>query len=243
MARTLHLTNPLLRGDDVRDAQELLAANPYGDFQPGDADGVYGPATAEAVRRAKTALGYPPDRVDGVFGAALRRYLEGAPLPAELETRRAQRAGETGDQAAIRDRIVGFARWGIENEPQIHYGQLRPIDGLDRPQALPLRTDCSGFVTVCYRWAGAVDPNGRDFDGQGYTGTMLQHCRQTARSAAQPADLVIWGAPPGHHVALVLEPGPDPLLCSHGQENGPVAVRFSVETGQQPPPVTWLTCL
>jgi hypothetical protein len=64
-----------------------------------------------------------------------------------------------------------------------------------------------------------------------------------AADAVQPADLVVWGPPPGHHVALVLEPGPDPLLCSHGQESGPAVVRFSIESGYQPSPVTWLSCL
>ena len=34
--RSLHLTNPHLSGDDVRQAQELLATNPYGGFSPGD---------------------------------------------------------------------------------------------------------------------------------------------------------------------------------------------------------------
>jgi hypothetical protein len=59
----------------------------------------------------------------------------------------------------------------------------------------------------------------------------------------QPGDLVVWGAYPGHHVALVLEVGPDPLLCSHGQEKGPIAIAFSAESKYQPSPATWLACL
>jgi hypothetical protein len=54
---------------------------------------------------------------------------------------------------------------------------------------------------------------------------------------------VVWGAYPGHHVALVLEAGSDPLLCSHGQEKGPLAINFSVESRYQPTPATWLSCL
>jgi len=41
----------------------------------------------------------------------------------------------------------------------------------------------------------------------------------------------------------VLEPGADPLLCSHGQEKGPFAIAFSVESKYQPTPAAWLSCL
>lgn len=184
--RTLHLTNPLQSGPEVVHAQRLLAGSPFGDFRPGAVDGVFGPASAQAVRRAKLALGYPERAADESFGPVLLAYLEG--------TR-------------------------------------------------PLHTDCSGFVTLCHRWAGAPDPNGRKFDGQGYTGTILQACRQIALGAVQPGDLVVWGAPPGHHVALVLEADLDPLLVSHGSERGPYAVRFSEACTWQPAPATWLTCL
>jgi hypothetical protein len=178
-----------------------------------------------------------------VFGPKLVGFLSGEPLPAAYQTRRAQRQKTISDGSSIREKVVQFARWGIDNEPQIHYKQLRPMDGIDQPQKLPLQTDCSGFVTLCFKWAGAPDPNGSRFNGQGYTGTMLQACAHVAKSAAQPGDLVIWGPPPGHHVAMVIEAGPDPLLVSHGQDKGPAAIRFSVETKYQSGPVTWLSCL
>src|SRR5581483_873442 len=218
--RTLHLANPLLTGPDVKALQKLLA--PY---DPGPADGQYGPLTAAAVSRAKQALGYT--RCTGVAGprfvAALKR--------------------DAAQALTLREQIVANAQWGIANEPQIHYAQLRPIDGLHEPRKLPLSTDCSGFATLCYAWAGAPDPNGLGYSGQGWTGTLLQHMQAIAADAAQPRDLVVWGPPPGHHVALVLEPGADPLVCSHGQESGPAAVRFSVESEYQPSPATWLSCL
>ena len=142
--------------------------------------------------------------------------------------------------ATVRQKIVAAARWGIENEPRIHYGEIRPIP-LGR--RLPLTTDCSGFVTVCYYLAGAPDPNGRGYDGSGYTGTLLGWLRAIAPLDAKRGDLVVWGTYPGRHVALVLEPGDDPLLCSHGQEKGPVAIPFSQESKYQPTTATWLTCL
>ncbi|HKB93234.1 MAG TPA: peptidoglycan-binding domain-containing protein [Gaiellaceae bacterium] len=237
-ARSLHLANPLLTGRDVSALQKLL--EPY---HPGEVDGEYGPVTAAAVERAKWALGYPDARCDGSAGPSFVGYLQGAPPPADFVARQAARRHDMAKALTVREQIVAHARWGIENESQIHYEQLRPIDGIDTARRLPLHTDCSGFATLCYAWAGAPDPNGLDFGGQGYTGTMLGHMQRIHASAVQPGDLVVWGPAPGHHVALVLEPGSDPLLCSHGQEKGPLEIRFSVETQYQPQPAVWLSCL
>ena len=241
-ARGLHLTNPHLTGDDVKLAQELLTAGSYGNFQPGVVDGEYGPATAAAVKQAKWLLGYPAKACDDAFGPHLAAFLQGGALPPAYRIRRNRRLKQVAGGSALRSKIVEFARWGIQNEASIHYQQLRPVDGLAQPQKLPLNTDCSGFSTLCYRWAGAPDPNGGNFT-TAYTGTMLTHCRHIPESAVQAGDLVVWGPYPGHHVALVLEPGSDPLLCSHGQEKGPLAIRFSAESAYQPSPATWLACL
>ena len=235
-ARTLHLTNPLLEGPDVEELQQLLA--PY---HPGTPDGQFGPATAAAVIRAKRALGYPPAQCNGSAGAQLVAYLKGEAVPADYKKR--QRTVQTagGKEQALRAAIVANAEWGMANEAQIHYQQLRPMDGVAHPRRLPLQTDCSGFATLCYAWAGAPDPNGAGYDGQGYTGTLLQHMQQIPLSAVKPADLVVWGAAPGHHVALVLQADPDLLVCSHGQEKGPFQIAFSEESKFQPTPATFLT--
>jgi cell wall-associated NlpC family hydrolase len=137
--------------------------------------------------------------------------------------------------ASLRQKIVAAARWGIANEPRIHYGEARPFPLARR---LPLTTDCSGFVTLCYFLAGAPDPNGLDYSGEGWTGTLLRHLEETDRP--RPGDVVVWGAYPGHHCAVVLAPGADPLLCSHGRERGPLAIRFTAECRVQPPEVAWL---
>jgi hypothetical protein len=139
--------------------------------------------------------------------------------------------------ATLRQKIVTAARWGIAHEPQIHYGELRPVP-LGR--TLPLTTDCSGFVTLCFFLAGAPDPNGLGYSGEGWTGTLLRHLARTDAARARRGDLVVWGDYPGRHVALVLEPGADPLLASHGQERGPIAVRFSVEDAWQGVRAAWL---
>jgi cell wall-associated NlpC family hydrolase len=136
----------------------------------------------------------------------------------------------------VQAKIVAAARWGIAHEPQIHYGTVRPMP---LARTLPLTTDCSGFVTLCYHLAGAPDPNGLGYNGQGWTGTLLRHLEETAQP--QAGDVVVWGAYPGRHCAIVLEPGEDPLLASHGSERGPIAIRFSEECKWQPAAYVWLT--
>ena len=138
---------------------------------------------------------------------------------------------------SLREKIVTAARWGIEHEPEIHYGEIRPIP-LGR--RLPLTTDCSGFVTLCYYLAGAPDPNGSRYSGYGWTGTLLRHLPPIGPVDVRKGDIVVWGSYPGRHCAIVLEADDDPLLCSHGVERGPIAIRFSAECRYQPPAVTWL---
>jgi len=142
---------------------------------------------------------------------------------------------------SVRDQIVGVARWGVRNEARIHYAEARPMP---LRRTLPLATDCSGFATLCYFLAGAPDPNGLDYIGQGYTGTLLRHLPHLRPAAVQPGDIVVWGRYPGRHCAVVLEAGDDPLLASHGSERGPLEIAFSEEQGWQAGrPVTWLNGL
>jgi hypothetical protein len=139
---------------------------------------------------------------------------------------------------SVRAEIVEVARWGIRNAARIHYTEARPMP---LRRGLPLATDCSGFATLCYYLAGAPDPNGLGYIGQGYTGTLLRHLPHVPQDKARPGDLVVWGRYPGHHCALVLEPGDDPLLASHGSESGPLEIWLSDEQRlQDGRPATWL---
>jgi peptidoglycan hydrolase-like protein with peptidoglycan-binding domain len=203
--------DPLLQqgstGSAVVELQTLLAK---AGFSPGAADGNFGPMTKTAVMNFQRARGLG---ADGIVGPATWAALR-APAPTPV--------------SGLREKIVAEAQWGLSNAGGIHYRQLRPMDGINQRHKLPLDTDCSGFVTLCYKWAGAGDPNGLGFNGQGYTGTLLGYLTAVTQSQVKAGDLVLWsrnGA--GKHVALVLEPGSDPLLVSHGEEAGPYTVRFS----------------
>jgi hypothetical protein len=132
---------------------------------------------------------------------------------------------------STRERIVAYARWGVENTAQIHYLQKRPMT--DNTRALPRSVDCSEFATDAYQDAGAPDPNGLGYNRAGYTGTLINHGVTVSAAQARPGDLVIFGLNPTHHVAIVVEAGDDPLLVSHGSEIGPLYIRLSAERAAQ----------
>ena len=87
-------------------------------------------------------------------------------------------------------------------------------------------SDCSAWVTYCYAWAGARDPNELNFDGEGYTGTLLEHGERIAVGQCLPGDVVVFGPPPGVHAALIIEAGKDPLTSSMGEQGQPAAMTF-----------------
>jgi lysozyme family protein len=239
--RVLQLANPHMSGPDVEEAQRLLRKNRFGSFDSGAPDGDYGDLTAGAVRRAKWELGYPARAIDGTFGPQVQAILSGKkPLPAAFKRRRAQRLRHAaGPEETMRKRIVNWALWGVKNRGRIGYtqdGTVR-LSAVRSPGSLPLATDCSGFTTFCYSWAGAPNPNcagAYDPHGPAYTGSMLDHCRRIPRSAVRPGDLVVWTPPNrGQHVCVVVKAGPDPILVSHGDPAGPKRLRFSAEDAYQ----------
>jgi lysozyme family protein len=238
--RVLQLANPHVTGPDVLEAQQLLAKNPFGSFDSGKPDGDYGELTAGAVQRAKWELGYPANARDSTFGPQLKAFLSGKkPLPPPFKQRRAQRMKQAGSQQTIRKRIVQWAMWGCKNSAKIAYSQNGNVRlaQLGKGASVPLATDCSGFATLCYSWAGAPNPNAAgayDARQPAFTGSMLGHLRKIPRNAAQPGDLVIWTPPgTGQHVCLVVAGGADPMLVSHGDDSGPKKLRFSAEDAYQ----------
>lgn len=102
--------------------------------------------------------------------------------------------------------------------------------------------DCSESVTLMARLAGLADPNGNGYNGLGFTGTMLAHLPHYADpKAADVGALCVYGPDNGDHVTMVKEPGPDPLMFSHGKPGDPELVRFSVVKAALRPPQTFLS--
>jgi len=85
--------------------------------------------------------------------------------------------------------------------------------------------DCSAFVTLCYNWAGAPDPNAQSYNHTGYTGTLLAHGQKIALKDVQPGDVIVYGPGTGWHTALVVDVSganaKNPLTVSHGQAGDP----------------------
>lgn len=73
------------------------------------------------------------------------------------------------------------------------YAEVRPMPASLAACERGAQSDCSGFATLCYKQAGAPDPNGLHYNGYGYTGTLLQHGKKT--NTPQPGDLHFWNGP------------------------------------------------
>jgi hypothetical protein len=133
----------------------------------------------------------------------------------------------------------------LNNTARVHYPlhdvRTRTIFGIATLAQLEneltagrLTIDCSQSVTLIAHVAGARDPNAGNFKADGFTGTLLHGCQPISLAQARAGDLCVFGPGTGHHVVMVMQPGPDPLHFSHGQEKDPIAIRHSVESRFQP---------
>ena len=93
--RTLYLTNPFMRGDDVLALQSRL--NALG-FDAGRADGIFGPDTDEAIRSFQKEYGVAED---GIFGIATHYALLGL------------RVDRPGTAAALREELKRAEHSGL----------------------------------------------------------------------------------------------------------------------------------
>lgn len=136
--------------------------------------------------------------------------------------------------ADVRSDIVKWARWDVENHGRFNYTEgpqrMAQVHG---PGTGAIFADCSAFVTYCYSWAGAPDPNAQGYNGTGYTGTLLSHGTPITLAQVQPGDVIVYGPGTGWHTALIVEAGPDPLTVSHGRQGDPNYCRVS-QDGRQP---------
>jgi cell wall-associated NlpC family hydrolase len=111
-----------------------------------------------------------------------------------------------GSEEGVRARVVEAAESALASE-SYRYAQVRPMASSLLDAEAYTTTDCSSFVTLCYKAAGARDPNGRDYDGTGYTGTLVEQGRWV--DDPEPGDLVFYGEARTRpvHVALYVGDG------------------------------------
>ena len=135
--------------------------------------------------------------------------------------------------------IVATAFWLEARKSRCTYSEgSQRMSCIGRPFTVPYVSDCSAFVTVCYNWAGAPDPNHLHYDGEGYTGTLLsagEHLalfringRGMTYEEVEPGDVVVFGPGTGVHTALVVSKGNgDPVCISMGRQGDPSIVTVS----------------
>ena len=125
--KILRLTSPLTEGTGVALAQQHLVK--YGVLAKTAVDGVYGPVTANAAKRAKYLLGYADTA--GTYDAALQAYMGGKTPPtvamrarAAARKRKPQPSPALGERAA--DRMVTWynARWSEKPAESNYVPQL-----------------------------------------------------------------------------------------------------------------------
>lgn len=135
MKRTLRVTSPLMRGADVTTAQQHLISRGY--LNANQQDGVYGPVTANATKRAKWMLGYPANDVTPVYGSMLDDYLAGKRKPGAVMRARAaarkRQAAKNAKQITVgaraADRMVKWYAAGWKEHPagSNHVDQLSAL--------------------------------------------------------------------------------------------------------------------
>lgn len=214
MPRTLHAGDS---GPDVRALQQALrkALAPHA---RNNAQGHYGSLTVRDVAAFKR--GWTSESDGHVAGTLVWNHLEQYLGAQQRRLLRAARALEVAQQheskeTTIRKKIVAEAYWALANNGLFVYRQVRPMPASLHVREARDRVDCSTFVTLCYKAAGAIDPNGRKYDGLGYTGTLWN--QGEAIASPQPGDLAFYGRMDGgdipSHVAM---PVGDGMIISDG---------------------------
>jgi hypothetical protein len=140
---------------------------------------------------------------------------------------------------AQRSHLKALMEFFVGNKVPIDYLQVRPMVNIhyyehDYHDLFPnhhVAMDCSESVTCLCKMAGLKDPNGSSYNGYGSSETMWQHLpHYTNPAGAHIGALVVYGHGGEEHVSMVYQPGPDPLLFSHGGNDGPKWVHLSEES-------------
>lgn len=250
-----------MRGRDVAELQRLLKLHADGIYGHATAQAVYrakfrlGYAKPDGIagdvlhayltgKRKPTAA---MKKTAAKRRTVVKKTSAGTTSTSSTTHRQTQAELAAAHEADVRAKAVRAMRLLLANEPRVHYAQVRPM----RTQSIKTYTeleaaaqrgitfDCSESSTTIAHVAGAKDPNGRHFDGAGYTGTILSACQSITKSQAKAGDFVVFGPGTGHHVCVILAAGADPLLFSHGQEKGPIAIRLSAEARFQSAPIRY----
>jgi len=200
MPGDLQVTSPLMRGPEVLDVQNRLAAL---GLSPGPLDAMYGPTTAAAVKDFQVARGL---EADGIVGpqtlAALKAATDaGAPAPIERP-----------HSSIGREALIEAAKYiGLKEDPpgsnRTRFGVWFGVDGV---------AWCNIFVSYCFQvGAGYTICDGfkgagvRAGKGCAYVPTTEAWLRATGmwvgRTEPQPGDVAVfnWDGGVPDHIGIV----------------------------------------
>ena len=213
------------RGPDVK-ALQLALKHALGNHSKNVANGVYGTGTIADVARFKRAHKLTP--VDGkTAGKRLWAELSKKNLTPAVRALLVTAAARMHNPM---DDVVAEAYYGVAQQGRLVYTQRRPMPSSLHSSDADDGVDCSTFVTLCYKAGGLPDPNGQNYNGWGYTGTLWSHGSPVGMHELVPGDLVFYGSmrngEPGH-VAIYVGGG---YVISFGSEPGPRKVSVYYRT-------------
>jgi hypothetical protein len=199
LAADLHVTSPLMAGPAVLQLQQKLAALGYA---PGKLDGVYGVATAGAVRAFQRDNKLT---IDGIVGTQTRAALRTAkkPTPPVPNVRKPSSLGEQALAASLNELGV---KESPANSNKTKYGKWFGVDGVPW---------CNIFVSYCFL-EGAKYTICANYKGAGvyakgctYVPTTEAWLRATGmwkgRTQPLPGDIAIynWNGGAPDHIGIV----------------------------------------
>jgi len=93
-----------------------------------------------------------------------------------------------------------------------------------------IMVDCSEAIQAAAFAEGLPSQCGTSYrTGAQFTGTLLSSLKQIRLSEASIGDLIVIGPGSGDHVVAILRPDDDPVIWSHGCEEGPFIFPLSTE--------------
>ena len=196
------VTLDLICGIDELRAGDVVVLQSFG---PGDGRWIVGDCTRSVFSPSSQITLVPPIAPITEAAAAGTTGKTQSPLNPSTAV---SSPGGVALSGTLRAKVVQVAKAACAREAKTgaySYAEVRPYpSSLFGPAPVPA-IDCSSFSILCYKDAGAPDPNGTNYNGQGYTGSLV--ARGTAVRTPQPADLVFY-SPPGvgtlGHVAVYL---------------------------------------
>jgi Putative peptidoglycan binding domain len=204
--------SPLRRGRHVRAVKRALWR--AGVYRRPPHTGIWGPFAERALRKFQPAKGVKFGSYSADTHRRLARYMDDYALWLLTGTK-----AKTVDQLR-REKIVMAAMLTWRKRDSITYTQgPRRMEGVRlglKPPKYPRYMDCSAGATWLYYQAGAPDPNAewvrdvsRNYDGQGYTGTLRRLGKRVGvfpnSRGVQVGDLGFYGPGPNYtHVVIAI---------------------------------------